>query len=190
MMNLLARLLVASTLALTLVLTLAVGTGWAQDTATPTQSPTVTPTNTATITPTQTDTRTPTNTPTVTPTPSPTTAPLDNETTWAAFRRIGFTWDPASCATVTTCQEHIGMLGMEPGDLVIVERPLTGWNDDLIDLRCHALINNFLTCSFYNPTGDSVNQGELAFTALWFNRTYDEKQVPDPLYSFKATPTP
>lgn len=112
-------------------------------------------------------------TPTPWPSGSPTAQaprPKQGSTDFQAFRHFSVTYNPADCASVTTCTASIPYCGMQYGDQIVMEVP-ANWDDDLIDLRGQVDFNGSLTIYFYNPTGSGIDQGVTTFTGFWWDRT-------------------
>lgn len=148
---------------------LVASSAYGQDTPTVTN----TPANTATFTITSTPTLT--NTPVNTATRTPTVKRIGGQTDLDAWLVGSFALDPASVTANQRAGEDVDILGLQVGDVVILEPPSTlhvglGYCGNTV------VTNNRLKVFLCNHTGGNINDTELTWRYRVWNRTADETE--------------
>lgn len=136
---------------------LIVGEGWAQ-------------TNTPTVTLTATPTRTPTNTPTRTPTIPNTVKVGRGPSHFKAFVSGNLAADPNSASANSTEVLVVTILGIQVGDMLVLELP-ADLHDDIVVKGWRIVANNQVHIYLYNPTGSPIDDTSKSWRFVFWDRT-------------------
>lgn len=78
--------------------------------------------------------------------------------------------DPGSISTVSRGTVTFTLTGAKTTDIIIMNPP-SGLNDDLIFAGARITAADTVTVYLYNPTGGSIDDGELTWSYLWIDTT-------------------
>lgn len=93
----------------------------------------------------------------------------DNDTVYGIeFGTVAL--DPGSISTVSRGTVTFTLTGAATTDIIIMNPPAT-LNDDLIFAGARVTSANTVTVYLYNPTGGSINDGELTWSYVWIDTT-------------------
>lgn len=93
----------------------------------------------------------------------------DNDTVYGIeFGTVAL--DPGSISTVSRGTVTFTLTGAATTDIIIMNPPAT-LNDDLIFAGARVTSADTVTVYLYNPTGGSINDGELTWSYVWIDTT-------------------
>jgi len=93
----------------------------------------------------------------------------DNDTVYGMeFGTVAL--DPGSINSVTRGSVTFTLTGAATTDIIIMNPPAT-LNDDLIFAGARVTAADTVTVYLYNPTGGSINDGELTWSYMWIDTT-------------------